>query len=455
MDGTATPPAALTLARHFTQFDYEALTEQTRTALKRLLLDYLGVTLAGRQTESGRIAAAYAQAGGGGDATLIGGGRAPAEQAAFANAIASHSIELDDIDVYAYFHFSPPVFSATLAAAEKAGADGRGLLAALAAGCEMMERVSRAANPSLRDRCYHSTPTCGIFGAAVAAGLLWKLDAGQLVSAIGLAGAQASGILEFHGHAMQKRFSPGPAARGGLTAAQLALLGFTGQDTVLDGPRGFLKAYTDTSDPAQLTAGLDAPYPLEIEFKPYACARPIHNAIDCALEIRERDRPALDGIQSIQVERHPSWAHKHQNKTPASYHAAQMSLHFSVAVALLDGAALLDQYTDVRLRDPLLRHLMQVTEISVDPALPRGVSCRMTITMKDGRTLSSQVDYPKGSIQRPMSDADIEAKFTRLAEPVIGAEAARRMAGQVHDLQACGDVRHLMALAEPSGAPRR
>ena len=145
--------------------------------------------------------------------------RSDAAQAAFANAISSHSIELDDIDVLALFHFSPPVFSAALAAAEQHGANGKQLLVALAAGCEMMERVSRAANPSLRNRGFHTTPTCGVFGATVAAAKLQRLSPAKLTSAFGLAGAQASGLMEMYGPSMQKRFNPGPAARNGVTAA--------------------------------------------------------------------------------------------------------------------------------------------------------------------------------------------------------------------------------------------
>jgi 2-methylcitrate dehydratase PrpD len=440
--------AAQQLARRFASLDYDSLAEQARSAMKRLLLDYLGVALAGSQTESGRIARAYAASDGGHtDSTLIGGtGKVPAGQAAFANAISSHSIELDDIDVFAYLHFSPPVFSAALAAAQECGADGRKLLVALAAGCEMMERVSRAANPSLRDRCYHSTPTCGVFGAAIAAGTLWELDESRIVSAIGLAGAQACGILEFHGPAMQKRFSPGPGARGGITAARMAQLGFTGQDSVLEGPRGFLRAYTDTHDVAPLIDGMDEPFQLDIEFKPYACARPIHNAIDCALRIRDRQHPDVNAIRSISIARHPSWAHKHQNKTPTSYHAAQMSMHYSVAVALRDGRALLDEFAEANLGDPALQRLMQVTDITTDPGLPRGVSCRMTITMNDGRSWTEQVDYPKGSIQEPMSDAEIEAKFMQLAEPVIGRAAASRLAELVQQVERCQDVNALMDL---------
>src|ERR1051325_5067960 len=147
------------LAERFSRLSFRQVPEESRRAVKRLLLDYLGVAVAGSQTESGEIAREFAALQGSApESTLIGGnGRVPMAAASFANAISSHSIELDDIDVLALFHFSPPVFSAALAVAEANAANGRDLLAALAAGCEMMERVSSAANNDLRNRAFHTT----------------------------------------------------------------------------------------------------------------------------------------------------------------------------------------------------------------------------------------------------------------------------------------------------------
>lgn len=453
---TTTTACAVQLAQHFSKLDYRRLPENSKNGVKRLLLDYLGVAIAGSQTDSGLIACRYAQADGGTpEATLIGNGvRVPAAQAAFANAISSHSLELDDIDVLALFHFSPPVFSAALAAAE-AECNGKQLITALVAGCEMMERASRASNPSLRDRGYHTTPACGVFGAAIAAGKLWRLTPAKLMSALGLAAAQASGILEFQGPSMQKRFSPGPGARGGVTAARMAQFGYTGQETILEGPRGFLKAYSDKYDAGKLVEGLDEPYQLDIEFKPYACARPIHNAIDCALVIRNRDNPDLKDITKIHVARHPSWANYHLEKAPKTFHAAQMNLPYSVGVVFKEGQALIEQYEDRKLRDPVVVRLTNATKISVDPSLPRGVSCRMTVMMKDGRQLHSQVDYPKGSIQNPMTDAEIEVKFTSLSLPVIGKSQVEQVIELVNGLERCTDIRKLMKLtAKRKRTPR-
>lgn len=436
------------LADHFVPLDHDRLSDATRSAVKRLLLDYLGVAVSGSQTASGQVARRFALSTAGHEqATLIGdGARVPAMQAAFANAISSHSVELDDIDVLALFHFSPPVYSAALATAEQTKSGGKALLAALAAGCEMMERVSKAANSSLRNRGYHTTPTCGIFGATVASAKLLDLQAPQLVSALGLAGAQSGGLMEMYGPSMQKRFNPGPASRSGVTASAMAQLGFTGAATIFEGERGFLAAFTDKNDPGQLIDGLDRDYVLDIEFKPYSCARPIHNAIDCALEIRRKHAPDLNRIKSIQMARHPDWALYHQNAHPSTYHEAQVSLPYSVAVALTDGQALFAQYNNARLGEPMLKTLSEMVKISVDDSLPRGVSCRMTLEMDDGARYVSQVDYPKGSIQNPMSDQELRAKFDSLAIPVLGEARAAQLAAMVAEIEHCGDVGELMRL---------
>jgi len=439
------------LSDHFTGMRHSQLKPEVRHGVKRLLLDYLGVAIAGSRSESGRVATKYARAAGGkAQSTLIGNGtRVPMEFASFANAICSHSIELDDIDVLALFHFSPPVYSAALASAEAAGVSGKDLVTALAAGCEMMERTSKATNNALRNRGFHTTPTCGVFGATIAASRLLGLDAEQMTSALGLAGAQASGLMEMYGPSMQKRFNPGPTARNGVTAASIARQGFTGAATIFEGERGFCKAFSDAADPSQLVHGLNRAYKLEIEFKPYSCARPIHNAIDCALDIRSRYNPNLESIARIVMARHPDWAHYHQNAAPRTYHEAQVSLPFSVAVAFKEGAALLKQYTDANIANALIKRLSNRVEFVADKKLPRGVSCKMTVETNDGRKLVSQVDYPKGSIQNPMSDDELRAKFDSLAVPVLGDKRAAQLADMVKNVERCDNVRKLMALTAP------
>jgi len=435
------------LATRFTGLKYAALPENTRHGVKRLLLDYLGVAVGGSQHDSGEAARAFAKhEGGKGPARIIGDNASVSmTTAAFANAISSHSLELDDIDVLALFHFSPPVYSSALAAAEGSGANGKDLIVALAAGCEMMERASRAANPSMRNRGFHTTPNAGVFGSTIAAAKMLKLNAAKTVSALGMAGAQSAGLMEMYGPSMQKRFNPGPAARSGVTSALMAKLGFTGTALVFEGERGWLNAYSDQRKPHALDEGLDGDYQLDIEFKPYSCARPIHNAIDCALEIRKQ--PGFDAkkVTSIDIERHEDWSKYHRNATPTTYHEAQVSLPFSVAVAMLEGKALLKQYSDRNIRNADVKRLSALARFET-VRLPRGVSVRITVTQSDGMIYTSQVDYPKGSIQNSMSDEELRVKFDSLASPVIGARKAAALADMAMNVEKVASISEMLKL---------
>ncbi|SHJ27943.1 2-methylcitrate dehydratase PrpD [Roseomonas rosea] len=447
-------PATVTLARHFASLTIGRIPQKHLDDAKALIADWFGVALAGSRADSGAIARRFAiETGGVAEATIVNGrgARVPAVHAAFANAIASHSVELDDVDILALYHFSPPVVAAALAAAERAGSTGAELLTAVVAGCEAMARLSDATNPSLRDRGYHTTPAVGGFGAAVAAGLLFKLDEERMVSALGLAGAQASGLMEMYGPSMQKRFNPGPAARNGVTSAVMAQLGFTGAATILDGQRGFCRAFSDKFDPEALTRGLGTEFPIYIEYKAYSCARPIHNGIDCALDIRRQmgaDR--VDGIRRITIRRHPAWAHYHQIPRPATHHEAQVSMNYSVAVALREGAALLPQYTEEKVHDPAIIRLSEMVTVVPDDGLPRGVSCLMTAEAADGSTYSSQVDHPKGSIANPMTPEEAAGKTHMLGDPVIGAAGVDRLLERIRRVETLPRAAELMELAQGS-----
>lgn len=439
--------AATELAAHFAEPEYATLAESHLHEMKRLLLDYCGVALSGSRARTGEILREYVvKAGGEEQATVLGSGyRVPMAQAAFANSVAEHSIELDDVDDLALFHHGPPVVSAALAAAEHRGASGHELLVAMLAGCEMMNRLSLATNPVLRDRGFHTTPTCGVFGAAVAAGRLLGLTAGELTSALGLAGAQAGGLMEMYGPSMQKRINPGPAARDGVVSAELAALGFTGADTILDGPRGFGAAFADRLNSAVLLGELGTSVPVVVEYKPYSAARPIHNAIDCALNLSRRHAIEAASIERVVVHRHPAWAAYHTNDAPKTYHEAQVSLPFSVALAFAEGRAFPDQYADERLGRPELAGLARRVTIETQDSLPRGVSCRMVVTLADGREFEEQVDDPKGSVGNPMTDEDLADKFRHLAGPVLGPD---RVENAITAIWAIADAKDVSALID-------
>jgi len=437
------------MAEYAAKLKYEDIPDKVFGTVKALILDYVSCAYGGMQTESGRIAAEFAREfAENGKCTVIGFGyKSVPYNAAFANSIMAHSTEMDDTDVLAYFHTGPEVVSSALAAAEWVNASGKEFLTGITVGSEIVNRISEATNPSLRNRGFHTTPTCGVFGAGAAAGRIMGFDQDKMVSVLGLSGAQASGLMEMYGPSMAKRFNPGPAARNGVTAALFVERGFTGAETILEGERGFCKAFSDRYDLERLTDNLGKDFRLPIEFKPYACARPIHNAIDCALQIRGKYSPDPKKIASLLVKRHPEWGTRyHYIKEPRTFHEAQMSLPFSVAVALVVGKAFVDQYSNENLKNPVIMRLAKITEIEDDPSLPRGVSCHMVVKMTDGKSMEVQVDYPKGSLQNPMSEAERYAKFEGLSHKVLNDGQRKAVVEKISTLEQAKDIKEFTSL---------
>lgn len=423
-------------------FCYENIPEKTRHNVKVLLMDYLGVATKGTTTATGNIVREYFSEKGGRPETRLFNSQVylPAESAAFANAVSSHSLEMDDIDRLAFFHFSPPIYSAALAVAEMTGADGKKLITALSAGVEMMERLSLAMNPGLRDRGFHTTPTLGIFGATVACALLMDLTEEQLVNAFGLAGSQVAGMLEFYGESMQKRFNPGPAAHNAILAVRLAQKGFTGADTIFEGKRGICRAYSDSCDWSQLENPKQGDYIFEIELKPYACARPIHSCIDAANDLRVQLAGAgrsLEEIERVDVYRHPWWSDYHTNQEPKTYHDAQTSMCFSVALAMVVGGNFFSDYLGaVEERNQAVFDLTKKVFSLCDEQFPNSTGCWALATLKDGSTFKAVATYPKGSVENPMTPEDRRNKFLRLAGFKFSEEQTRALADLIDSLEA-------------------
>lgn len=422
-------------------FCYENIPEKTRHNIKVLMMDYLGVATKGTTTATGKIAREYfSEKGGRAEARLFDSQTyLPAESAAFANAISSHSLEMDDIDRLAFFHFSPPIYSAALAVAEMTDADGKSLVTALAAGVEMMERLSLALNPGLRNRGFHTTPALGIFGATVACALLLGLSEEQLTNAFGLAGSQVAGMLEFYGESMQKRFNPGPAAHNAILAVRLAQKGFTGADTIFEGKRGICRAYSDSCDWSQLENPKQGDYVFEIELKPYACARPIHSCIDAALDLRRQLAEAGRGVEEIarvDVYRHPWWADYHTNQEPKTYHDAQTSMCFSVALAMVVGGNFFSDYLNaVENRNEAVFDLTKKVFSVCDEKFPNSTGCWALTTMKDGSSFRALATYPKGSVENPMTPEDRRNKFLRLAGFKFSEEQTAALAELIETLE--------------------
>jgi len=230
------------------RLEYKDLPKDVVKQTKKSILDAIGVILAGSKSKTGEIFVSLVKEFGGvEDSTIFGdGSKVPPPNAALVNGTMGHIHELDDGHRFALGHPGVTSIPAAFSVAEKIGASGKELIPAIVLGYEMFIRVAQAINPSHRERGFHTTGTCGTFGAAVSASKVVGLDKPDFVNAIGIAGVQAAGLMEvMRGESRIKPMNAGRAAHNGVLACLLAKRGLTAPNTILDGENGFFRAYSD------------------------------------------------------------------------------------------------------------------------------------------------------------------------------------------------------------------
>jgi 2-methylcitrate dehydratase PrpD len=441
---------------------YEGLSAEVIDRVKYLALDFLGVAARGSRVGSSQTVRNFirdtgaAQEGGG---VIIGTDmRALYQYAALANGTAAHSLELDDVSNESSSHPGVAVFPAALAASELAGGDGRKFIAAVVLGYEVMIRLGKALSPASHyARGFHPTGTCGVFGATTAAAKILSLDGGQMLSALGIAGSQAAGSMEFLASGAEtKRLHPGWAAHSGLIAALLAKEGLTGPATIVEGRFGFLHGYSDSPDLSRFLAGLGESFKvMRVSLKPHACCRYKQGPIDGILKIMKESRLRAQDVEQVKLgileAGMPIISEPRELKyNPRTVVDAQFSMPFGAALALLYGKAGLDEYTEVNLGSPEIRELMSRVSCVADPELdkvyPRKWPASVEIITKAGKKLSARIDYPKGDPENPLSWEELIQKFNRLSAPVFSEGRRAEIISRVRSLEAEPSISSLISL---------
>src|SRR5712692_7820884 len=430
--------AAASLAEFCAELRWERLDDDGRARTRELLLDLIGVALAGSRQPSSPPAAEVALGlGGNGEASVFGcGQKTSAVWAALANGTAAHAVELDDVTTESSLHPGVAVIPAALALAEEIKAEPKALLEAIVAGYEVTMRVGNALNPaSAYARGFHPTGVAGVFGATMAAARLLDLDYKEVTNALGIAGTLASGSLEYLADgAWTKRLNPGWAGHAGITAAHLAKAGFRGPASVFEGRLGVLHAYSDAPFPERLLADLGQPLQvMRASIKPYACCRYNHGLIDCILQLT-RQQPIEPGdVERIRLGVLSGGAVLvadpiEQKRAPQSVVDAQFSAPYAAAAALVFGTGGIDAYAPERLHDPTVRDLMERTDCYRDPALdapyPRQWPASAEIHLRDGRVLSTRIEFATGEPENPVRREALIEKFVSLTADTLDDPAA-------------------------------
>jgi 2-methylcitrate dehydratase PrpD len=415
------------------------------------VLDWLGCAIAGLDTPPGRILIEHTAAQPRADVSCLGlaDGRST-QVAALHNGGVSHIVEMDDVHRAAIIHPAAVVVPAALAVAEQQRASGRDLLAAVTLGYEVAIRVGESVGKTHYFH-WHNTSTCGVFGAAAAAGWLLGLDAERLTWAFGNAGTQANGLWEFIADgAMSKHLHTGRAAANGVLAAELAAIGFTGARRILEGRQGFFAATAPDGNPGAVVEGLGSGWKLPgTSIKPYPSCRHTHSSVDAALALQSEHNLAADDVERIEIDGYRSVLDLTDNPRPAHLYAAKFSVQYCVARALTDGALRIADFTPERIAEADVRDLMLRTTVRLDPELdaraPAALPARVRLHLRDGRSVEETVFTARGDPEAPLSPAELRDKFLGMvADSTYGAQGEELLA-TITGLDGCKDVRGLLA----------
>ncbi len=435
------------LARFAVGLRFEQLPPAVVAEAVRACVNLFGCSVfGGRHPSVDKVVTALGPFGGPPQATLAGRSeRVDCLLASLASGIASHVGDFDDTHPGTLLHPSGPVLSALLPLAEMRGAPGTEFIAAFVAGVEVECRIARALSSAHYDQGWHITGTAGIFGAAAACSRLMNLDEDACTWALGVAATQSAGLRAMFG-SMSKSLHVGRAAQGGLSAALLAAQGFTSAQASLEGKLGFIHVLSSSPNPLALTANLHTDWELlRNTYKPFACGLVIHPALDGCIQLRNRYGLRADDIAGIELSVHPLTMELTGKPTPRTGLEGKFSVFHGAAVGIIDGAGGEAEFSDARVQAADTTALRSRIAARVDPKLGMEQAV-VAITMVAGKKHTLRIEHCIGSLERPLTDAALDAKFLALAQGALGSRApvALRALRDLPSAANCADVSRLL-----------
>jgi 2-methylcitrate dehydratase PrpD len=378
--------------------------------------------------------------------------------AALANGTMGHAFDMDDDHREGTQHSSVVVFPALLATAEKYKIDGKTLLTAFVYGSEITIRLGEAFLGQSYYQGFHPTGTCGVFGSSAGVAKLLGLDKQKIVYALGLAGSQAAGLLEWKAQGTwTKRFQAGHPAMCGVLSGLLAKRGYTAPTTILEGEDGFIRAYSykDVWDLNRITEKFGEKWEMaDNSIKVHACCRFSAPLADCGIDLYKQ------GVQADEVQEILAKVNKYSIKVlcipeerkykPQTIVDAQFSLPYAIAVGICKGRESITEYTEEAIHDADVLRLAAKVKWELDPdaeaVYPKYYPCTLIVKTKDGKRYTSHVDYPKGDPENPVSFGEAEDKFRFLAGFTLGKNKIDRIVECVKNLEKQETMEQLASL---------
>jgi 2-methylcitrate dehydratase PrpD len=423
-------------------------------ATKRHILDCVGVGLAATVEPAGRIVLEVTREQGGTPQARVCGSnlRVSAVSAAWANGSLSHLLDYDDTG---FSHPTACILPAALAMVEQAGSSGGELVAAVCIGLEVFERLSlsgRQHEHVLRARGFHPTSLYGCSAAAAAAGSIVKLNPSQMAVAIGLAAANAGGLTQHFG-TWGKGIHAGNAARAGVTSVLLAQKNYFADPDGIDGDYGFFEAFHGEGnyDVSKVGDKLGSHWSIVdpgLTVKAYPCCGGNLRALDAAQGLLRENNIKFDDVAKLEVDVHPDLLNTVRFHKPTQGFRGKFSLDYVLAAMLLDGRVDLDSFSDAYCNAPKMRASLDKVQINKHPEWGDDTAARrrspVTITMKDGRKFTKQVDKVRGSPGNPMTRDELLGKYRGCASRVFQGERLERSIQALENLDKLAKVSELI-----------
>jgi 2-methylcitrate dehydratase PrpD len=444
------------LARFAVDLSYGKIPKEVVERSKACILDTLAVSLYGSTKPWSRTISGFVRDSGlRGRSTVLGEDfSAQPAQATLANGVMAHAFELDNVrQPGAGVHPGATAFLPAFAMAEDKQADGKSLLTAFVASCEVMSRIGVAAGNSLERRGFHAPGLTGTFGAAVAAGRLLGLNERKMVNALGIAGSYSGGLIEFsrcQEGAMIKRLHLGKAGEGGVTAALLASRGFAGPESILEGKFGFCQTFSDSPKLSYLTHRLGRAFEtLNIGIKRCACHINAHAPIEALQMLRTEIGFNPEEVRAIVVSGIEKLVTHHAIYQPKDLMMAQYSIPFCVALSLYADPTDPESFNEDKLKDKNILAMMRKVRLKVDREIEEkgwDRAARVSVALANQRRLSKLVIHFKGTPRNPMSQLDVEDKARKLTRAILSERQLERLVETVKTLEKTDDVSSIGAL---------
>jgi 2-methylcitrate dehydratase PrpD len=428
---------------------YDALPEDVVASTRLRVLDVIGLSIAGSQTPFGASVRKTATLYPGDEARLWGSrDRASAVGAAFINGALSQALEYDDTHNESIVHMSSPAVAAALALGDRLGSNGRDLITAVAIGNEISARVGSVTPQQFHKRGFHPSGLFAPFGVCWLASSLLKLNVPQMVSAAGITGSFAAGLIQCWVDGTQSKFlHPGWAAQSGVAAAVLGQSGVTGPAEVFEGRFGLFASHLQAASPApdfgRLTNGLGSVWDSRnASFKPFPVAHVIHPYIDAVFRLRAAHDLTPENIARVICPVAPYIVGivcepLAEKRRPLTDSHGRVSLQYTLAEAFAFGRIGKDAYAESSLRDPAILALADRVEFVVDSTMPGSEQFKGVVVVEttDGRRFEEIEEHNRGSATNPMTQQEIEGKFRENVDGVLNAAQASRVIEAVMRLE--------------------